>query len=1622
MGNRCFSFLRSEEDSSISPDRETDEDPESQADGSQDVKYNGAKDSAHDFPQDENAPQDVPEDHPDLALKLSSCSRKVPVKRATVAGEVQKINFREFPKKLGPWETPITSFNHMHFHMLDPQLKSNNPFFIIYADALKEHTLLARLITFPLIGQTSPKYLVTLPKMSRESANIPETAMYFVWSYPIDIEWKMDSKTDEKRVVHLLKQGNLFRHPDLLFMLSGGYMYFDDHFKIVGVNAVRLPRTNQMTAKYEREGKGLWFSKPRIFEDKYIEAFVRDDRFKLALHNTEGVKWFAWLLPSEVIKEPKGDNFTAGEHGSFVFLFSDLIKPSISAVSRNKCYDVIECNPNYIDGDGETCPSPVPQNIPMKKQESIKNPSEIPTQSTRLTMERPISESKTQRNLPMASRGVSLEVFKRLAKEFVKVRGQSCDDFKERFGRRPTNGEILVELVLKPEMGNLQLSYAEFLMKNESKHVFRCNAYVTHAWACDFSDTVKAMEEFEKNRTSRSTLYYFCDLLSVNQWDKKEDPITVPEVKGLVAKVEELVCVLYPWDELELFGRLWVIFEIALAVQYKTNLSITLPPSQSNLFKEMIKKDFAKFEKWLRMIDAEKAKASRGEDQKMICEVILAEMGEFNNCNRRVHDQLRKWFARQVYRMDEMCTDPEPDFLLSSAILLRQRGEANRRKALKMVKRCYDIREVRNNPRKYRSCRIQEAHILYELDDLEGSFKLTERVMKPLSDTIQQNNADSYAKIDFLKLFYLRGVIQNGLEQPHKALRTLKKVKFLAKSWFGKTSDEYLDAMGWLGTLLLEQKHFRTALRILEAQCKRQINSNTGNQKELTSAELKLASCLSGLGAHDRAFEIADESVKKLERENFVRNEDLVDAKCTLQDIKNARDKPHDLEEIQEDDYEVKAESRKESEIVIEEEEEQEIGVDPLYDIDSYMNLEDDDFPPLNRENTIPARMQITISDYVAEQEVRTKLLKSTRLITMNKAYQNIQLEFSRHFLKLLKKHADVERKEECDDMKMSSESNTFRQYADKIINCYLVSNFHILIGRLNFRSQNMSSSDKELENTLKALNRKRETLEKKRLYLRQNGLEIPSAKLDTLITFCEKLFQEAEWDTSEITGFINPEERSHIVKELRQNFMYTIKDNAQIKAELESQTKEKEWMKRNWMETLVDICTYLYGLEDNVANNYIGKTILQFAYPFLPIPYLETIATTEFKENDQVVVLPSMERQNPRGKSYMIGRIIEHGEVTSRVALHSDVDNPIEKEVPNKHLARSFTWQCWRCANMKREADLWRDVYPEKNWIECLRCGLVSLKVGVADKQYIKRHIVRKSAFGFIYFGYDWKFARDVAIKECNIQHMKQRIRLDNNVSVAEDVEKEIELHMKVSDPEKGISHPGIISIYETFWTDVTLNIVLEWADQGDLFDYVQKHFKNPENLSDRELIGKWQTEIQKKFYLMCSATKFMHDRDIVHRDISMENTLMITNKNIEPGFPDVLPRICDFGLATEYTGKRFQASVGKSGYWSPECDHGNYDGKSNDVWCLGVALFLMLFGGPPYAQLDSQAFYMILQKNSLKKLIRMYELPHLLPDGALETLSRIFKYENNRCSINEVLKTRWMREAEVMLPKIKY
>merc|ERR1719285_1315870 len=143
--------------------------------------------------------------------------------------------------------------------------------------------------------------------------------------------------------------------------------------------------------------------------------------------------------------------------------------------------------------------------------------------------------------------------------------------------------------------------------------------------------------------------------------------------------------------------------------------------------------------------------------------------------------------------------------------------------------------------------------------------------------------------------------------------------------------------------------------------------------------------------------------------------------------------------------------------------------------------------------------------------------------------------------------------------------------------------------------------------------------------------------------------------------------------------------------------------------------------------------------------------------------------------------------------------------------------------------------------------------------------------------------------------------------------------------------------------------------------------------------------------FFVICSAMKKIHDSGIVHRDMSLENVLLARNKGTYPYLPNI-PRICDFGVAQRVVGDGvFNQRVGKKGYWSPECRDNKYDGRANDVWCLGVMLFTMLLGGKPYHKLGDDR-YLRLVRGSLTNLIIKYQCTHLVPPGAIPIMNGIF------------------------------
>jgi len=490
--------------------------------------------------------------------------------------------------------------------------------------------------------------------------------------------------------------------------------------------------------------------------------------------------------------------------------------------------------------------------------------------------------------------------------------------------------------------------------------------------------------------------------------------------------------------------------------------------------------------------------------------------------------------------------------------------------------------------------------------------------------------------------------------------------------------------------------------------------------------------------------------------------------------------------------------------------------------------------------------------------------------------------------------------------------------------------------------------------------------------------------------------------------------EQRLLFKELMRRFYYFVKPDPQVKAEVEASIKEKNWLRRIHRDRYCIIKSKFQSFKWKYAYSgpsYLAKVVMEFVAFAKKIPYFEHGGIADFEIDEHVLVVP---KRWEKPKLAVVKRILDHNFIVK--TLETGEDSKVEElEVEPHRVQRPFKWKCVRCAN--DDKDMWRDIYKLKNWVCCLTCGLVTVKT-LSDTRYNFRNLIKDSTFGGIHYAYDAVKNRDVAIKKSELQFVKMKKRKRDKQKVAEDVENEIEIHRSVCSEIKGNSY-GLLMIYDEYRDGEHCYMVLEWADGGELFEYVNQNFNKKEKFwEDRVAIESWKLEMQQMFYEICLGVERLHGMDIVHRDLSLENVLLIKNENYkERGMPKLRPCVCDLGLAVKNRGriKGPNTSVGKKTYMSIKCCHGDYDGKANDVWTLGVMLTMMLIGAPPYNAYSDEAYKIYIGSIDNRKLLfKLYKRGQLVTEEAHEVLAGICKEEEKeRLSIDQVLASKYCDDA---------
>ena len=199
----------------------------------------------------------------------------------------------------------------------------------------------------------------------------------------------------------------------------------------------------------------------------------------------------------------------------------------------------------------------------------------------------------------------------------------------------------------------------------------------------------------------------------------------------------------------------------------------------------------------------------------------------------------------------------------------------------------------------------------------------------------------------------------------------------------------------------------------------------------------------------------------------------------------------------------------------------------------------------------------------------------------------------------------------------------------------------------------------------------------------------------------------------------------------------------------------------------------------------------------------------------------------------------------------------------------------------------------------------------------------IGRGGYGKIYLAKNTKDNKEYAIKYISKEKMKQ-VGVDGSV-----IQREIDVHIR-------INHPRIIKLHSFLEDKYNYYLALEYAPNGNLYQYIQKKKGMPES------------EAFKYFIQVSSAIYFLHKYGYVHRDIKPENILLDKNLDV---------KLCDFGWCVSVEKGERTTFCGTYEYMAPEMVNDELYDMGIDIWSLGVLLYEMIHGYSPFRAHNNQA-----------------------------------------------------------------
>jgi serine/threonine protein kinase len=279
-------------------------------------------------------------------------------------------------------------------------------------------------------------------------------------------------------------------------------------------------------------------------------------------------------------------------------------------------------------------------------------------------------------------------------------------------------------------------------------------------------------------------------------------------------------------------------------------------------------------------------------------------------------------------------------------------------------------------------------------------------------------------------------------------------------------------------------------------------------------------------------------------------------------------------------------------------------------------------------------------------------------------------------------------------------------------------------------------------------------------------------------------------------------------------------------------------------------------------------------------------------------------------------------------------------------------------------------------------------------EKTLLKLHIFLKNVCIFSHIQEDFVLLKELGRGSTSIVYLAETVSREGPFAIKnikksflENQSHLISLYKEIS-ILKHLSHPHICSLLQIYEDEENIYLIFEYISDCSLLKFlsIQKQLNES---SCRDLI---KTLLQ--------TVEYLHDLKIVHRDIKLENIMILNEKTLDF-------KLIDFGLAFLLNEPNL-SKCGTPGYIAPEILRNESYNEKVDIFSIGIVFYTLIHGHLPF---QGKTLNAILRKN----LNCHVKLSNFLSPEALQVLIKMLNPDPNlRPSSSDLLSESWFIKSD--------